>query len=186
MKKMALIMAMAVLVCWLPGQLLADTYVMWDLNGVTFTGGGTATGDFTYDATTQTITSWDISASQGTSVLSGTADPHTFSASASASVANEAPDSLITLSDLSSGYPGYYLSLEYFGPPSKLGTPGSLTLLSPYTFYTVYASPSSNKSYPYVSGGSLTGTALPLPPSAFLLGSGLIALVWTRRKKRLA
>ena len=79
MKKMALIMAMAVLVCWLPGQALADIIIMWDLSGVTFSGGGSATGDFTYDATTGTITSWDITANQGTSPSRGHDEPVHFS-----------------------------------------------------------------------------------------------------------
>ena len=183
MKKMALIMAMAMLVCWLPGQVLADTLIDWELNGVTFQGGGTATGDFVYDATNNTIKSWDITASQGTSVLSGTADPHTFSASTSVSVSNALPGGQITFWDPTAGnWPVYDLQLFTSGAFSALAAPGSLTLKNT-SYYQVYASSSSNKS-DLLTSGTLTGTAVPLPPSAFLLGSGLLGLAGLRRFRK--
>ncbi|MGA8570982.1 MAG: hypothetical protein ACLP7A_13830 [Desulfobaccales bacterium] len=188
MKKMALIVAMAVLVCWLPGQALADTIYTMDLSGVALVGGGTATGDLTYDATTQTITTFDITATQGTSTLTGTASPYTFSPSAlsSATVDNELPGGLITLFASSSGdagYPGYELELE-IASFSDLSSPGTYTLKTGgASFYEVLASSSSIKSY-NVSAGSLVVAAVPLPSSAFLLGSGLLgmALLGLRRK----
>lgn len=184
MKKMALIMAMAVLVCWLPGQALADIIIMWDLSGVTFSGGGSATGDFTYDATTGTITSWDITANQGTSHSAGTTNPYTFPASASASAANQLPGTLVYLTELSA-YPGYGLFLYSASGFSDLAAPGSLTL-SGTSYYEVFASSSSIKNYT-LTGGSLTGTevsAVPLPSTGLLLGFGLLglALLGLRRK----
>lgn len=184
MKKIALIVAMAMLVCWLPGQVLADTLIDWTLNGVTLSGGGSATGDFTYDATTQKITSWNITANQGTSVLSGTTNPYTFSASAFVSVSNALPGGEITF-ESTGNWPLYDLQLFTSGAFSALAAPGSLTLKNTSFYQVGNGPPNYNFDTHSLTGGALTGTTVPLPPSAFLLGSGLIPLVWTRRKKLL-
>ena len=171
---------------------LADTFYSCDLSGVTLSGGGSVTGDFTYDATTGIITSWNITANQGTSPVPGPANPFTYPAFPAATMLVDYSSPTLTqlsLYEPASGgaYPLYDLYLSFAGPASDLAAPGQLTLLlNNYSSYGVVAS-STSYAYYNLTGGSLslTDTVVPLPPSAFLLGSGLIALVWTRRKKRL-
>ena len=55
------------------------TPVTWDIIGATFdtpSGGGTVTGSFTWDASTQTLSSWNVSVPAGTSTSFLVADPN--------------------------------------------------------------------------------------------------------------
>lgn len=52
--------------------------VTWYLTGVSFAGGGSATGWLVYNATTLSVTNWDITVTIGGWHLSGTENPFTF------------------------------------------------------------------------------------------------------------
>ncbi len=61
----------ALLVLGLASAAASASPVAWTLQGVTFTDGGTASGSFVYDATTNTYSSVNITTTAGSVVLTG-------------------------------------------------------------------------------------------------------------------
>jgi hypothetical protein len=176
--------------------------VTWYLSGVTLDAVGSAKGSFDYDTTLRKITRVDISATYDVaSEVSGTgvfdnpvSNPFVFNAAGEGGFITGVPTMIRFLYSAPDGTE-YILWLCMSPLYSALGTPGEIPLIAG-TFnggawsgsnYQIFTWPVGaavgDGIFDDVTGGSLTTTApVPLPPSAFLLVSGLIPLAWARRK----
>jgi PEP-CTERM motif-containing protein len=153
--------------------------VTWDLSGVTFTSGASASGSFVYDALTITYSSIDITVS-GAAFGNGTytiLDPG-FGSSGSEIVAVPS-----VLADFT-GTP--VLAFDFASPLTDAG--GTIALLANGhgIQQCVDALCGSSFTVDALLAGSVTTsvTSTPEPSSLLLLGSGLLGLML--RRKRLA
>jgi hypothetical protein len=159
--------------------------IVWTLAGVKLTDGydGTVTGSFKFDTNTLKISDWNITETFTRS--------HTFEPGAG----SEAITSLntydgiqfqhIEFTYIQPGYPDtegtwkYVLTMLYATQDhNSLSIPGYHTLSG-----GTYNVTDKSQSYgAYVTSGALT--SVPLPPSMFLLGSGLMGLAGWRRFRK--
>jgi hypothetical protein len=182
---------------------LADL-ITWTLTGVTLDDGGSATGSFVYNTESGTITNWNITAQYGTASLPGqngfletVTNPFNFTSANSGAVIDFTVGGVFFETPDLTPAP-YYALYFHLDPATMLGTPGTVPIISASGVYppginSVYAIATYGSGYPGtpgsylvffddITGGSLVGT--PLPPSALLLGSGLLglgALGWRRK-----
>lgn len=159
----------------------------WTLQGVTFSDGGSATGDITYDASSGSLLDWDISISGG--------DTNTFP------VFIYAP---ATVQEIGVFTAGAGLSLQFFVDSSAVGgTPDSrllsLTTNGPLTdsgglvsLITqadtpdgIFESVECYNCAPFrlIVGGTLT--TVPVPAAIWLFGSGVLGMIGIARHKKL-
>ncbi|MGP8049753.1 MAG: hypothetical protein ACLPYB_04005 [Desulfobaccales bacterium] len=204
--RLILLSFLAVLACTAPA--LADTYANWAVN-VTLAGGGSVTGEFTIDREVletailqgggdYAITNFDITATVPSGLPGGAVNPFTFLpmvvegsyAGFSATLQGEPTTPVTTevgfivlLGPSSAWTWEYAVQLTYDGLPGDLLTATEIPLVTgSATYYDVISLTGGDPTF-YAAGGTID--PVPLPPSAFLLGSGLIALAWARRKQRL-
>jgi len=169
----------AILLAMVPAASADD--VTWTLTGLTFFGGGTATGSFTYDATTNTVTSIDIVTTGG-------------------------PSGTVTYTALDPGYGPYAFDMafvptpslsDYVGQPAlelqfQDGTGGleSLTNAGGVVIVDVNEFVCSNavcstadEVRGTLDGGTVVGVPAPEPSVLSLMAIGLFGLVAVARRK---
>ena len=188
-KRVMFLSFLAVLVCAAPA--LADSSLTWYVNdfvvlGTQGQGSGKVTGNFTIDTTSLALTGVDATATAGGVNYSltygqvyswGGGVELEYGVSGTAST----PGLLVEVA-----LNGSWTNAQLSGP-----APGEVLALNGGLMYVdVWLGTGSNSEtdnlYNEVGSGTLTQTPqVPLPPSVYLLGTGLIALAWARRKKRL-
>jgi len=187
MKRLLTVLAAVILGLGLAGVAQADL-VTWNLSGVTWYGSlGTVSGDFMYDTAANggsgAVTIWNLTvvppaywvtngwvASQYPVTTSPTGvSTYPYGSGTQVAFVMFEPDGTEVTVDL-----------DYDGPQSDLG--GSIQIPLSYVAVDILMPPDG---IPYFPGQGTSGTLdpVPLPPSAFLLSTGLIPLVWWRRKK---
>jgi hypothetical protein len=148
--------------------------VDWQLNGVTFSDGGIATGNFAWDTATSSIVSYHISTSGG-----NTANfiPTMYDSSNPNDVMNlfadPQPNNAIGITDLSQPAPvgsGYRILVMYF--ENTLSTPitSNPVFITQSSFHQALECFNCNP-YRLVTGGSVS--AVPIPAAIWLFGSAL-------------
>jgi len=195
---------LAVLVCAAPAlaSAVVDYYETWSVNA-TLAGGGTVSGEFTIDTAdipnylSNAVSSEDVTVG-GTAVTAAGGGTFTFSSVTPTNVGSAfvggAPDVFMAGGNEGLGgsntYPTgstvYELVLDFTGAAADLaGTePLILTSSSNLEVITDWGEADQDPTTIIgISGGTLD--PVPLPPSALLLGTGLIPLAWARRKKLL-
>lgn len=205
MKKMALIMALAALVCWLPGQALATaTY------SLTITDPPAGQADGVVGGSLTGFSSGNYAFNTGTETVSGFfTDGYNFCENSSVSVVfNEVGGGVsdfLTISTTSGDWDwlhGFKTNTAYFtfrsddGTQSFTNAVNALCNIAGYINETT-AGPFDVSSYFIGSGkildslsmtinvsSDLDPSAVPVPPSALLLGSGLLGLVGFGWRKR--
>lgn len=166
------------LMAGMPPAASADT-VTWNLVGVTFNDGGTASGSFVYDATTNSFSSINIVTTAGT-VLGGAA----YMGLAPGFSAQPTVVAFITDPSLASfiGTPGLGL-----GFTSALTNLGGTVVLSFGTegacFDAGCSAVSSHSPLRDTTAGEVVAT--PEPSTLFLLGIGFVALVGGVKRRTL-
>ena len=199
MKLLTTVFALVMLSLGLAGFAWGDvapvTLVEWSLDNLTWTVSspstystdiGTISGYFYYDPANETISNWSITVAPPSPYDSVTFGYSTTGASAG--VGYYTPPSGPAYTELAFSAEAdsyeYYVYLEFNGDPSQLD-PGSITLLTGSENGDAFIKYSNgNEISGYPSGGQLD-PVVPLPPSAYLLSTGLISLVWLRRKNPL-
>jgi len=168
--------------------------VTWTLDGFNLSDSGSVTGSFIYDNGTNSITSWSITVTPGKPMYVGGStfqDPYTFTPSnSSAYLGPEAPlmDAAINFSTLTPGQGGSWYSLLFYTPwPGfpVFPTAGTLPLdLSAPNYYEIRLG--TNWDRRSITSGSLVASSppVPLPPTAYLLSSGLLGLTGWRRWRK--
>jgi hypothetical protein len=168
----ALLIGMALFTfLFLPSIASADD-VTWNLSGVTFDDGGTATGFFVYNADTNTVVSVDITTTLGTSFSGAvyTASDPGFGPFADEIVFVPNP----SLSDFT-GTPA--LNLEF---ATDLTDAGGVVAVD--TFEDTCGNPACNFSGSTIRFSEVGVVSSPEPASFLLLGTGLLA-VWGGKKR---
>ena len=162
--------------------------LIWTLQNVTFSDGGIATGDLTFDAASGSVLDWNISISGG--------DASTFP------MFTYAP---LTVGDVGIFSAGPGLSFQFFVDPFAVGgTPtsrllslttdgpltdsgGTVSLITqadtPDGFFESVECYNCNP-YRLIVNGTLN--AVPLPASIWFFGSGLLSLIGISRRKKAA
>jgi hypothetical protein len=149
--------------------------VTWDLSGVTFSDGGTASGSFVYDAVTNTVSDVDITTTAGTAFGGATytsVDPGYGPFS----------DQIVVVTDPSlldfTSPP--VLDLPFTGDLTNLGgTLGLIDVIESTCGDTGCTSPGID--YRGITAGEVVST--PEPSSLALLGVGLVGLVGAVKRK---
>ena len=156
------------------------TSLVWTLENVTFVGGGSASGSFTYDATTNQFSNIDIST---TATGAYTAEVFTFE--------NCCSDILFdTFASNAADLTGdHFLQIQFANPLSSAGGTDPFAGYNDYQGVCGNASCSTNASEVSFASGSATAqvSAVPEPATFVLLSvglgmSGLLRL--TRRSRR--
>jgi len=155
--------------------------VTWTLTGLTFVGGGTATGSFTYDATTDTVTSIDIVTTGG-------------------------PSGTVTYTALDPGYGPYAFDMafvpapslsDYVGQPAlelqfqdstggleSLTNAGGVVIVDVNEFVCTNAVCSTaDEVRGTLDGGTVVGVPTPEPSALSLLAIGLLGLLAVAGRK---
>ncbi|MGH9487004.1 MAG: PEP-CTERM sorting domain-containing protein [Terriglobales bacterium] len=181
-KEVLVVFAVAIAAALLPARARAGA-LTWQLNGVTFADGGTATGSFSYDAASNSMTAWSISTSGG-----DTADFPAFTFNPSNSFflfegyPTAAPWSYVFSTD--QVYSAYSDENLFFSinPAAQLTDAGGdisiLTNNDPFSieFYDCYPSR-------FMTAGTVSALATPEPATWLLLASGLLGLGVHERKR---
>jgi hypothetical protein len=170
-----LLLILAVLVCATPAR--SQEYVLDD---VTLSGGGTLTGFFIYNNAEYSAVSWDITATlpPGT-VPPGVVNPLTTT---TAPYIETGGSNSLEFSNgpLLFGGPDVFTIYLYWSGPPGLPPDGAPPVTLEGSYEVV--SPSGVLVDENIISGTLD--PVPLPPSAFLLGSGLLGLAGWRKLKK--
>jgi len=168
--------------------------VTWSLDGFTLEDGGSATGSFTYDSGTKSITSWSITVTPGKPMYVGGStfqDPFTFTpGNSSGYLGPDAPlmDALIVFNTPTPAQGGtqYFLIFETPWPGFPVFPTAGTLPLDPQVLNSYEICIGTDWDRRLITGGSLVASSplVPLPPSAYLLGSGLLGLMGWRRFRK--
>jgi hypothetical protein len=153
---------------------LHATSIDWTLGGVTFDDGATASGTFTYDASTGTYIDWNISVTDGPTFLAYNYLPGVDGGF----VGNPDPLAADFVAFTTNPSSGRYLRLWFDSPLTDAG--GIINLAIDGSGFDCY-NPDPIR---FITGGNVTGTsaAVPEPSTLLLLGAGLGGLALLRRK----
>jgi hypothetical protein len=192
-----LVSVLVVLICAAPAR---AGQVLWKLSVPAMTDGGSLSGWFVYDPTTSTVTSWSItgqlSAAAASTVTPPPTNPFTFEPGlpgTEAALVLPGPYGLgleDIIFDYDTGLPDphlrYRVFLEVPVAEWNYGLPGTATLITGDYYVEsitgIYVGQEATTSA--LNGAYITGTAVPLPPSAMLLGTGLLGLAGAGFRKR--
>src|SRR5664280_1248787 len=166
-------------VATLMAPLASATPLTWTLQNAFFDDGTALTGFFVYDASTSTLSDWNISVYDSPTLL--TLAAYTYMPSNTITppyVDTTYEPFLIELEDLSELH---YIDLNLSAVPTDAGGTIPLLLSGNYP-RTLEVNIGSEELRQAVSGSVTTGAAVPEPASALLLGSaGLLGLLARRR-----
>jgi hypothetical protein len=169
----------------------AATPLLWNLSGVTFSDGGTASGSFTFDAATGIVSSWSISVVGGTNALlpSFTYNPAT-SQDSPCSTTNFCFDTNTINAATQIGDTYRDFGLETFSPLTDAG--GTLTNflviemscvitnISSPTNHSETCNTNDHESFSGVLTAAGGGGSVPEPASVALMGLAFAALCLSR------
>lgn len=147
------------------------TPVTWTLSNVVFADGAKATGSFVYDADTQTISTSSIA------VTAGTLSAYTYNMKGLVNAV--APNTILILNNFGDAV-SRYLDLQTVSALTNNG--GIMALVTGTT--TLSYECNNCSIVRYITSGSLQAgsTNIPEPATFGLLGLGLAAMAWRRRK----
>jgi hypothetical protein len=165
------IIALFVVVMGYPAAANA-TPLVWMLENATFVGGGSASGSFTYDATTNQFSNIDIST---TATGAYTAQVFTFKNCCSDILFDTFASNPADLTGV------HFLQIQFANPLSNAGGTDPFAGFNDYQGVCANASCSSNASSVSFASGSATTTLTPEPASFSLISLGLLAIAAWRR-----
>jgi hypothetical protein len=153
----------------------ADTTVLWTLQNAIFVGGGSASGSFTYDATTNQFSDINIST---TATGAYTAQVFMFDDCC----ANILFDTFSSNAADRTGV--HFLQIQFADPLTNAGGTDPFFGTNDYQGVCASAACTSNSSFVEFASGSVTGSATtptPEPGNLSLIPLGLLAIaVWRR------
>jgi hypothetical protein len=184
-----LLIAAAVGLAWLVAPASADTIANFSLDKVTFSDGGTATGGFTLDLTTNTLSNVNITTSLDVIVIPFIGFGTTYDNTGTNTFTNGATADFQFTQDFGVG--SDVLKFDVAGPLTALNLAGTasfaLTGGSETEFFILCDSQLSECAQRTVTGGSLdvgvSATPLPATLPLFAGGLGLVGLLSRRRKQ---
>lgn len=164
--------------------------VKWTLNDLTFSGGGTATGSFVFDATTNTIRSIDIVTGPGVTFAAKTFPGATYTALDPGYNQGASAMAFVTVPFLLDYTGTSVIELEFFDPShptvaENLTNLGGTVLASINEFTCTNPNCSAaTELRDTFDGGTAFGTATaPEPSTALLLGLALLGLIAIGQRK---
>lgn len=155
--------------------------VTWQLSGVTFDDGTSASGSFSYDAGTDTVLSYSISVNQGTLpafTYTGSSASNTCLHIATGNGVcntNDAPNELY----LGAGDGSQFLELYLASALTDAG--GSVAVMASDPFQSYEMAP-DDYDYRLVTGGSVS--SVPEPASLALMGIAFTGMVGAARRRK--
>jgi hypothetical protein len=149
--------------------------VLWTLTGVTFDDGATASGSFTYDASTNTYSGWSVS------ITAGTFPAITYdTVTSELNAANEDADGVIfVIHDFL-----HYVNLNFDTALTDAGGTSALSLGTSFGGFDTTSYECNNCStYRWVTAGAVTTGTVPEPATLLLVGTLLAGGALTRRRR---
>jgi hypothetical protein len=139
--------------------------IVWTLEGITFADGGTATGNFTYNAATDTYSNWNISVTAGPSFTA-----YTYQPVVDTGFLGIHSDLQVDFVAFPPATSGRYIRLTFVGPLTDAG--GAITLRTDLSGYEC----NNCSVLRYITGGSVTTApaAVPEPSTLVLSASGVL------------
>jgi hypothetical protein len=173
----------------------ADVLQQYTVNGASFLSGGSLTGSFTYDVTTDALTAWNLTVSLEPAISNDDLLNHTYLNTSAYTYAQSYPNTpgaanpneLYSIFDSANTTTPFVYELD-ISTTGLLGTLGTqeLARIDNATSGQAGASYGDNDDtyvYDRIISGTVTGvSAVPLPTSIITFVSGLLGLVALRRK----
>jgi hypothetical protein len=168
----------------------ADVLQQYVVNDATFQSGGSLTGSFTYDVTSDALTSWNLTVSGESTAFNDNVLNHTFLSTSAYTYAQSnattpgiaIPNELYSIFDSASPSLVPYYELD-IATTSLLGTLGIQELVTTGQTGSTYTDQDDTYINDTLISGTVTGvSAVPLPTSLITFVSGLLGLVALRRK----